>query len=143
MGSSSGQIGCLMFLLDTNICIDFVDGRNPVSRDRVRANFHAGLSVSSVTAGELLVGPAESDDPPGDLERAEQFLTVVGVLDFDRDAADAYADLVRRVGMKRRSFDRLIAAHALSLGLVLVTNDLRHFADVPGLKIENWAVRDT
>lgn len=129
-----------MYLLDTNICIDFVDARNAVCRERVREHFAAGLCLSSVTAGELLVGPSTSENPQGDMERIEQFLTIVEVLDFDRAAANAYADLVRRVGMRRRSFDRLIAAHALSTGLILVTNDLKHFADVPGLVAENWAV---
>jgi tRNA(fMet)-specific endonuclease VapC len=47
--------------------------------------------------------------------------------------------MMRDLAMKRTNFDRLIAAHALSLGLVLVTSNSRHFADVPGLKVENWA----
>lgn len=129
-----------MYFLDTNICIDFVDGRNAVARERVRENFAAGLRVSSITAAELLVGPKRSDDPEADRERVERFLTVVEVKDFDRAASDSYGDLIKRVGMQRQSFDRLIAAHALSLGLVLVTNNLKHFADVPGLVVENWTV---
>lgn len=106
----------------------------------MRENFAAGLRVSSITAAELLVGPKRSDDPEADRERVERFLTVVEVKDFDRAAADSYGDLIKRVGMQRQSFDRLIAAHALSLGLVLVTNNLKHFADVPGLVVENWTV---
>lgn len=129
-----------MYLLDTNICIDFVDGRSDVARQKMRDNRKAGLAISSITAAELLVGPKESDDPEGDQEKIERFLTVIDLIDFDRPAADAYADIVRRVGMKRRSFDRLIAGHALSLGLVLVTNNSKHFADVPGLKVENWTI---
>jgi len=129
-----------MYLLDTNICIDFVDARNAVVKERVRTGFPAGLSVSTITAAELLVGPRDSEDPRGDRERAEQFLRVIGVIDFDQTAASAYSSLVQRVGMKGRSFDRLIAAHALSLGKVLVTSNLNHFADVPGLKVENWGV---
>jgi tRNA(fMet)-specific endonuclease VapC len=129
-----------VYLLDTNICIDFVDGRSDVARDRIREKWKTGLNISAITAGELLVGPEESDDPESDRERVERFLTVISVRDFDSEAANAYADLVQRVGMKRRSFDRLIAAHALALGLVLVTNNEKHFADVPGLKVENWTV---
>lgn len=129
-----------MYLLDTNICIDFVDGRSDIARDRIKAKWKAGLNISAITAGELLVGPRESSDPEGDRERVERFLTVIGVRDFDSEAANAYADLIQRAGMKRRSFDRLIAAHALALGLVLVTNNEKHFADVPGLKVENWTV---
>lgn len=129
-----------MYLLDTNICIDFVDGRSDIARDRIKEKWKTGLNISAITAGELLVGPTGSDDPEADRERVERFLTVIGVRDFNSEAANAYADLVQRVGMKRRSFDRLIAAHALALGLVLVTNNEKHFADVPGLKVENWTV---
>lgn len=127
-----------MYLLDTNICIDFVDGRSDTARDRIKDKWKAGLNISAITAGELLVGPRDSRDPEGDRERVERFLTVIGVRDFDSTAANAYAHLIKRVGMKRRSFDRLIAAHALALGLVLVTNNEKHFADVPGLMVENW-----
>ena len=127
-----------MYLLDTNICIDFVDGRNAVAQARVRENFANGIHVSIITAGELLVGPKTSEDPEGDKIKIERFLSIVTEHDFDRKAADIYAEIARTIGVKRTSFDRLIAAHALSLGLTLVTNNAKHFADVPGLKVENW-----
>jgi len=60
----------------------------------------------------------------------------VPVLDFDLAAARAYATL----SFRRASFDRLIAAHALSRGLIVVTDNERHFADVPGLIVENWTL---
>ena len=129
-----------MFLLDTNICIDFIDGRSATAQQRVREGFANGLHVSTVTVGELLVGAKTSEDPQGDRMRIERFLSVVTVHDFDRKAADAYAEIVRSIGVKRVSFDRLIAAHALALSLTLVTNNQKHFADVPGLKVENWTV---
>lgn len=129
-----------MFLLDTNICIDFVDGRSDVARRRVEAAFRSGLSISSITAGELLVGARQSTDPVEDARRIERFIEVVRCHDFDEAAARSYAKIARRAGLRRKSFDRLIAAHALSLGLVLVTNNTRHFADVPGLTVENWTI---
>jgi tRNA(fMet)-specific endonuclease VapC len=129
-----------MYLLDTNICIDFVDGRSDVARRRVEANFRSGLSISSITAGELLVGARESSDPVEDARRIERFIKVVHCHDFDEAAARAYAVIARQIGVRRKSFDRLIAAHAVALGLVLVTNNAKHFADVAGLKIENWTV---
>jgi tRNA(fMet)-specific endonuclease VapC len=129
-----------LYLLDTNICIDFIDARSTVVRERFGAQRGVQLSVSAITAGELLVGPKDSEDPEGDRDKIERFLRIVDVHDFDYVAADLYAQFVQRVGMKRRSFDRLIAAHALALGLTLVTNNAKHFADVPGLKVENWAV---
>ncbi len=57
---------------------------------------------------------------------------------FDDAAACAYAGAIRLMGVERASFDRLIAAHALSLDCTLITNNLRHFSKVPGLKTENW-----
>ncbi|MBS1239504.1 MAG: hypothetical protein H6R45_210, partial [Proteobacteria bacterium] len=48
--------------------------------------------------------------------------------------------IAKRIGVRRKSFDRLIAAHAVSLGYVLVTSNVKHFADVPGLKVDNWTL---
>ncbi len=129
-----------MFLLDTNICIDFIDGRSANAQRRVREGFAKGLHASVITVGELLVGSMTSDDPEGDKIKVERFLSIITVHDFDRKAADVYADIVQSIGVKRTSFDRPIAAHALSLGMTLVTNNLKHFPDVPGLVVENWTV---
>lgn len=129
-----------MYLLDTNICIDFIDGRSEIAKQRVAAAFNSGLAISSITAGELLVGARESSDPAADAERIERFVKVVRCHDFDENAARAYAEIARQIGVRRKSFDRLIAAHAVALGHVLVTTNVKHFADVAGLKVENWTV---
>lgn len=68
------------------------------------------------------------------LARADALFRVVEVLPFDRRAAMAYLD----IPFKRAAFDRLIAAHALSAALTLITNNERDFNDVPGLRVENW-----
>lgn len=129
-----------MYLLDTNICIDFVDARSEIARSRVEANFRKGLAISSITASELLVGARESRDPAADAKRIDRFISVVRCHDYDTAAAREYARIAKAIGVNRKSFDRLIAAHALALGLVLVTNNVKHFSDVPGLKVENWTV---
>ncbi len=129
-----------MYLLDTNICIDYVDGRSPVARRRVEESFRKGLAISSITASELLVGARESKDPLADTQRIDRFISVVRCHDYDTAAAREYARIAKAIGVNRKSFDRLIAAHALALGLVLVTSNVKHFADVPGLKVENWTV---
>jgi tRNA(fMet)-specific endonuclease VapC len=129
-----------MYLLDTNICIDFVDGRNDIARRRVETGFRSGLSISSITAGELLVGARGTSDPVEDARKIERFIEVVTCHDFDEAAARSYARIAKQIGVRRKSFDWLIAAHALALGLVLVTNNVRYFADVAGLKIENWTI---
>lgn len=73
--------------------------------------------------------------PPA-IEQLRVFTQEVPILDFDYKAALVYATLPFR----RASYDRLIAAHALSHGLILVTNNMKHFGDVPGLKVENWTI---
>jgi len=127
-----------VYLLGTNICIDFVDGRSDHARRRVEACFRSGLNISSITAGELLVGARESSDPLEDIRRIERFIEVVRCHDFDEAAARSYASIARTIGVRRKSFDRLIAAHALALELVLVTSNGNHFNDVPGLRVEDW-----
>ena len=129
-----------MYLLDTNVCIDFIDARNEAVRRRIVEQVSMGLSVSAITAAELLVGAKNSEDPKNDKEKVQRFLSIVRPRDFDLEAANAYVQVVEKLGIHRRSFDRLIAAHALSLGLTLVTNNEKDFADVPGLVVENWTL---
>ena len=129
-----------MYLLDTNICIDYLDGRSALARQRVRDNFGSGLHVSAITEAELRVGPRTSENPQQDAERLDRFLAILTVHGFDSHAAGTYGEMMRRIDMRRSSFDRLIAAHALALGLTLVTNNEKHFVDVPGLRVENWTV---
>ena len=97
-----------------------------------------GFLLTPRPVKEKLVGPKSSDDPVGDRQKVQTFLSLVMVHDFDGRAAEVYGDIVRIFGVKRSSFDRLIAAHAIALGKTLVTNNERHFAGVPGLVVENW-----
>lgn len=118
------------FLLDANICIYLLNGNSEPVRRRVEACDVGTLATSAIAFSEVMIG-AQRDDSVG---KALAFFEAVQVLSFDRGAALAYS----RLTFKRANFDRLIAAHALSTGLVLVTGNEAHFADVPGLKIENW-----
>lgn len=128
----------LMFLLDTNTCIDFILGRSDALRARMRREYARGLAISAVTLGELRVGPKHPGAEAEDERRLDQFVATLTVHDFDRSAADEYGAVARSVGVRRNSFDRLIGAHARALGLTLVTNNEPDFADIPGLRIENW-----
>ncbi|WP_238475352.1 type II toxin-antitoxin system VapC family toxin [Sphingomonas cavernae] len=128
-----------MYLLDTNVCIDFARGRSEALRQRMRAALSHGLVMSAITYGELAVGSRDSSDPECDWRKLEKLAEIVSVVPFDETAGEAYGRLGRAVGVRRKSFDRLIAAHALSLELTLVTNNEADFADVPGLNIENWS----
>lgn len=125
------------YVLDTDVCIDFLLGRSePLARRMERA--FGQLNVSAITAAELRVGNRTSLDPARDAKRVDTFLAALTMLPFEAEAAVAYADMVRVVGMRRGSFDRLIAAQALAARAILVTNNERDFADIPGLTIENW-----
>lgn len=128
-----------MYLLDTNACLDFLLARQPRLVPRVQRAF-ADLAVSMITAAELRVGNRRSERPEEDARQIEIFLSSVQVPAFDTSAATAYGAIGRVVGVLRISFDRLIAAHALALGATLITNNEKHFADVPGLLIENWTL---
>ncbi|MGJ8477960.1 type II toxin-antitoxin system VapC family toxin [Sphingobium yanoikuyae] len=126
------------YLLDTNVCIDFLLGRSARLAERMAAEFDR-LSVSAVTAAELRVGNRGSSDPVGDLRRVDTFLALLNILPFDDAAARTYAEMVRLVGVRRRGFDRLIGAQAMASAMVLVTRNEKDFADIPGLTVEDWS----
>lgn len=128
-----------MFLLDTNVCIDFLLRPNERLIARVDANY-GRLAVSTITIAELRVGKRTSSDPAGDEQRLNTFLSGIEVRDFDAAAASEYGNLVRSTGIDRKSFDRLISAHAVALNWPLVTNNAKDFPDFPGLKVENWTI---
>lgn len=128
-----------MYLLDTNACIDFLEGRSDPLAHRIEAHFGA-LAISTITAAELLVGRKTSEDAKGDARKLDAFIASVEVLAFDLATARVYGDIIREIGVDRKSFDRLIGVQAVALGLILVTRNSKHFADVPGLRVENWTM---
>lgn len=127
-----------MYLLDTNVCIDFALARNDLLPERIREAFPAGIGISAITLAELRVGARHRAADPEDEKRLDILSAILRVHSFDDAAAEAYGRLARQIGIKRRSFDRLIAAHAVALGSILVTRNGADFADVPGLRLEDW-----
>jgi tRNA(fMet)-specific endonuclease VapC len=118
------------FLLDTNICIYLLGGHSRAALDRVQALAPGEVVTSAVAYAEVMIGArARQAESP-----AEALFARIPVLPFDRAAALVYAHLP----FKRARYDRLIAAHALALGVTLVTNDEADFADLTGLRVENW-----
>jgi tRNA(fMet)-specific endonuclease VapC len=124
----------MKYLLDSNIIIYLTMNANSNVVRRAAECDEGDLVTSSVALAEVAFGSINQQPPP--IEQLQAFVEEVPVLDFDFKAALAYASLP----FKRGSFDRLIAAHALSHGLTVVTHNEKHFADVPGLKVENWTV---
>lgn len=127
-----------LFMLDTNVCIDFARGRSVRLLEQLEAQPPEALQMSAVTYAELMAGArlAEEDDR----EKLRALSRIVRVVPFDAIAAESYGRLARGAGLRRKSFDRMIAAHALALGLTLVTSNEGDFADIPDLKVENWTV---
>ncbi len=129
-----------MILLDTNICIYIINSRPPEVLERFHRYRLGEIGVSSVVAAELSYGVAKSRS--GRNRKAlEMFLAPLEVLPFDEQAVWAYGELRARLeasGNPIGSLDTLIAAHALSIDAVLATNNLREFARVEGLRLENW-----
>ena len=127
-------------MLDTNICIYAIKQRPPEVLAALRAQEVAGLGLSSVTVAELGFGVAKSGSARN--QRAlEQFLEPLEIADFDRSAALAYGRLraaLEAAGTPIGPLDTQIAAHALALGVILVSNNQREFARVPGLRLEDW-----
>lgn len=103
-------------------------------RERFEAVEPGDISISAISFAEIALG-SQVGRPPG-TEALAAFVAVVPILPFDEAAARKYAELPFR----RARFDRLLAAHALSLGAIVITNNEADFADVPGLKVENWTI---
>lgn len=124
----------MKYLLDSNIIIALTMNHEAVVRRAAECD-EGDMVTSAIAYAEVAFG-SHRGDPPA-VEQLSSFVEEVPVLDFDHKAARAYATLP----FKRASYDRLIAAHALSHDLTIVTDNERHFADVSGLKVENWTLK--
>jgi tRNA(fMet)-specific endonuclease VapC len=128
-------------LLDTNVCIHIIRRRPPeVLRNFER--FEVGeVGVSLVTVAELSYGAEKSSRREQNREALWRFLLPLEVVAFGSEAAAAYGHVraaLERVGTPIGPLDTLIAAHAVSLGIPLVTNNVREFERVPDLNVEDW-----
>jgi tRNA(fMet)-specific endonuclease VapC len=128
------------YLLDTNIASYVIKGNFPAVRRRMIRHPMSEIAISSITEGELTYGVARKPDAVRLRVIVEEFLLRVTILPWDSDAARQYGDLraaLEQQGQPMGSLDMMIASHALSAGLILVTND-RAFERVKGLKIQDW-----
>lgn len=130
----------LKYMLDTNICI-FTIKNKPQQVREAFSRQHSRLCISSVTLMELIYGAEKSAAPEKNLNVVEGFSARLDVLDYDDEAAIHTGQLraeLSRLGQPIGPYDQLIAGHARSQGLILVTNNLREFQRVPGLRVEDW-----
>lgn len=131
----------MKYLLDSSICVFLIrHSPGPLAR-RIARRPTRDFGVSQITVAELQFGVERSSQPAGNQEALDEFLLPLTILDFDSAAAIAYGKVRRdleKAGTPIGALDTLIAAHALSRNLTLLTHNLKEFKRVPGLKVEDW-----
>ena len=131
----------MKYMLDTDICI-YLLKHVPEVLSAFSAKQREGIAISSITLAELEFGLRKSSGYARNQNKLYKLLATVDILPFDDAAACEYGKI--RAGLERKGtpigpLDTLIAAHAKALGITLVTNNIREFQRVEGLKTENWA----
>jgi len=132
------------YVLDTNICIYLMRNSPPAVAARFARCVQGDVLISSITYAELQYGIETAANPQQERSKLAALVEDVPVAAFDQAAAEAYGPVRRATRDRRRdALDKLIAAHAIALGAILVTNNPRDFAHYPGLLVENWLDPDT
>jgi tRNA(fMet)-specific endonuclease VapC len=131
----------MKYLLDTNICIYALNQRSDTLLQRLHQLSASDIGLSVITVAELRYGAAYSAHPERNHRHLNNFFSPFQIISWDETVAQNYGNIVadlRRKGTPIGTMDALIAAHALALELILVTNNLKEFEQVPGLICENW-----
>ena len=131
----------MKFLLDTDTCIYAMKQHRDVL-DRITSNSRADVVISAITEAELRTGAAKSSSAEKNRNLLENFLQPFTIIDFTSADAVAYAQVragLERAGTPIGPLDTLIASQALGRDLTLVTNNVREFGRVAGLRVENWS----
>ena len=132
----------MTLMLDTNICIYLIKEHPASVLERFASHPVGAIGMSVITLAELEYGVTKSSRPTRNREALEQFISPLEVAPFDRHATAAYGKLrtaLEKKGQPIGSMDLLIAAHAISLDVRLITHNVREFGRVPSLRIEDWA----
>lgn len=130
----------MIYLLDTNICIYVINHKPQHVFERFKQYQLGQLAISSITASELAFG-VEKSGSERNKQALAKFLAPLDILPYDEKAVQYYAKLRHQLQSKGQtigSLDMLIAAHTLSLDVTLVTNNMKEFERIDGLKLENW-----
>jgi tRNA(fMet)-specific endonuclease VapC len=133
----------MRYLLDTNICVHLIRKKPGKVLQKLIGLAVSDVGISAITAAELQYGVQKSSQPAANQHALNQFLIPLTVLDFDYNATVVYGQIrahLEAQGTPIGSLDTLIAAHALSQNLTLVTNNVGEFARVPDLTVEDWSV---
>lgn len=131
----------MKYMLDTNICIYLIKKPPQAVFTKFKTLKLGDVCISSVTLSELMYGVQKSQDPEKNRAALSEFLSPIDIMQFDELAADSYGEVrafLEKKGTLIGPLDTMIAAHAKSLGAILVTNNTKEFSRVMGLKIEDW-----
>ena len=131
----------MKYMLDTNICIYLIKHQPREVKDKFQGIAPGEIAVSTVTVAEMMYGVGKSQYEEKNNASLQAFLAPLEIADFDFTAAQQYGEVrayLEKSGKPIGAYDLMIAAHALSLGLVLVTNNEQEFQRVPDLIVENW-----
>ncbi len=134
-----------MLLLDTCVCIEFLRGSMPGVLKALRSHDPREIMVPAVVEAELRLGALKSAKPQENLLKTELFLDPFERATFDSRCAEEYASIRAEFETRGKTIgpnDLMIAATAKAHGATLVTNNVREFERVPGLKVESWALAD-
>ncbi|MBS9389908.1 MAG: type II toxin-antitoxin system VapC family toxin [Dolichospermum sp. WA123] len=133
----------MIYLLDTNVCARYLNGKSLAIRQRLRSTNLADIAVCSVVKGELFYGAMKSNNFEKTLHRQQEFLKLFVSLPFDDDASFIYGRIRAELSTKGiiiGANDLQIAAIAMVNNLILVTHNVREFSRVNGLRFEDWEI---
>jgi len=134
----------MMFLIDTNICIYIMNNHPPEVVQKFRDIGVGNICISSITVSELQYGACKSKQIKKNLKRLEEFLSPFEIVSYDENASKYYGQIrsnLEKQGNVTGPLDMLIAAHALSENLTLITNNEKEFKRVRSLEVENWITK--
>ena len=129
------------YLLDTNICVLLIRQKSPHVLAKLTGHLITDIAISAITVAELQYGVDKSSQPTRNQQALDQFLLPLTIIPFDEQDAITYGQIRANLetnGIPIGALDTLLAAQAVRYNLILVTNNVREFARVPGLVVEDW-----
>jgi tRNA(fMet)-specific endonuclease VapC len=133
----------MKFMLDTNICIFIIKQKSSSVLGQLKKHKVGDIGISSITLAELRYGASKSLYPERNHQALNEFILPLDIADFDEEAALAYGEIrsnLEKKGTPVGSLDTLIGAHAASLGVTLVTNNIKEFRRIKELAVVDWTL---
>jgi tRNA(fMet)-specific endonuclease VapC len=133
----------MKYLLDTNTCIRYINGRAPNVREKIRSIADSDIAVSTVTMAEMFTGSAKSQDPQRSRAKQDAFFIRFAHFAFDESAADEFGRIrayLENAGTPIGPYDMQIASIAIAHKLILVTHNIKEFSRISELTIEDWEI---